>query len=214
MLDCCRAQSKSCHVGLVRLKIQVPDQAQVQEANKKKASPKHPSTSAVVNGIVRQHPRFLSHSPLQQLHSRYSAELKQGIMMSSKWPLSAQSHRCVPLLASPKECGTASASILVRQNGSLCIVAGTTYATTLQRRFTSSRNPPPPPLDTTASFSHIHSPIRCPPPGTAIHGSDPLDHLPWFLSRHHVLVATALHLEVAQAGFVRLAKVVVLVVAG
>lgn len=73
---------------------------------------------------------------------------------------------------------------------------------------------PPPPLDTTASFSHVHSPIRCPPPGTVIHGSDPLDHLPWFLSRHHVLVATALHLEVAQAGFVRLAKVVVLVVAG
>lgn len=39
VLDCCRAQTKNRRVGLIRLKIHVPDRAQVQEANKKKNRP-------------------------------------------------------------------------------------------------------------------------------------------------------------------------------
>lgn len=133
VLDCCRAQTKNRRVGLIRLKIHVPDRAQVQEPTKKRTA-QTPIYSGVVNG---------KHcSPVPSLFSTLSStttalsikrKVKTRYHDVVKWPLSAQSHRCVPLLASPRECGTASASTLVRQYGSLCIVAGTTCAMTPQR---------------------------------------------------------------------------------
>lgn len=208
MLDCCRAQSKSCHVGLVRLKIQVPDQAQVQEANKKKSLTQTPvyfcscqwHSSPAPSLFITLSPTTTALSIQRRVKTRYHDVVKMA-------PLRPVPHMC-PAARKPQ-----------RMWYSICINTGSAKWLALHSCGhdicnDASRLVATPPLDTTASFSHVHSPIRCPPPGTVIHGSDPLDHLPWFLSRHHVLVATALHLEVAQAGFVRLAKVVVLVVAG